>query len=125
MTKMQKMILAAAVMSGFSGFVSAQVSPCAAYTSASTYSIQPSATGELGFIQVQFNLNCSSNVHLTYDETATSATAASASRKGNAYFFGDTNGGSVTAGTDLTSSNGWSGCTTDASARTGTCTPIN
>jgi len=52
----------------------------------------------LGFTAAGFAVQCSSNVHMSINEVGpTLAVVGSASAKGNQYFGGHTNGGSVTA----------------------------
>ena len=55
-------------------------------------------TGSTGFTVAGFAIQCSNNVHMSINEVSpTLAVVGSASAKGNQYFGGHTNGGSVTA----------------------------
>ena len=57
------------------------------------------AAGTGVFTVAGFAVQCSNNVHMSIEEVnATLAVVGSASAKGNQYFGGHTNGGSVTAG---------------------------
>ena len=56
-------------------------------------------TNPVAFTAAGFAIQCSNNVHMSINEaSATLAVVGSASAKGNQFFGGHTNGGSVTAG---------------------------
>ncbi len=92
-----KKLFVVTALAAFSSMSFAQTAVCAAPSAASNGTTITGGTAGTDFVLSTFTPKCSTNVHLAYQQNATTFAVASGSAKGKTYYSGNTNGGGVTA----------------------------